>query len=64
VLREAAFDGQVKPVIFFASQEAQATDSLTTVANLSCRIDGGLVVVNAFTVAERDEGLIAVGGGG
>ena len=64
MLREAAFDDFVEPVILVAVQEAKATDSLATVANLPCRIDGGFAVVDALSVTERDEGLVAVGGGG
>ena len=64
MLRKPAFDDLVEPVIFFASQEAQATDSLATVADLPCGIDCGLVIVDSLAVAKRDKGLIAVCRGG
>jgi hypothetical protein len=60
MLREAAFDDFVEPVILVALQEAKATDSLATMANLPCGIDGGFAVVDALSVAERDEGLVSV----
>ena len=63
MLREAAFDDFVEPVIFFACQETQATNALAAMADLPCGVDGGLVVVDTFAIAKRNEGLVSVSGG-
>lgn len=63
MLWESAFDDLIEPVVFFASQEAQATNTLAPVSNLPCGIDGRLIVVDALAVAEGDECLVSVGGG-
>jgi len=64
MLWEAAFDDLVELVVLFTAQEAKAPRTLAAVANLSGGVDGCLVVVDALAVAEGDEGLVTVAGGG
>ena len=60
MLREAAFDHLAEFVVLFAAQETQPTDSPASVTNQPSRIVRRLVVVDAFAVSKRDEGLVAV----
>lgn len=64
MLREAAFDDLVELVVLLTAQEAETTRTLAAVANLPGGVDGCLVVMDALAVAEGDEGLISVAGGG
>jgi hypothetical protein len=64
VLWKASLDHRVKPGVFLAAEVADPTGALLPVAHQVSRVHGYFPVAEAFTVAEGNERLVAVGGGG